>query len=204
MRPLRQLRPAVSTAALCGLLGHLALLLPAPAAACPNQAEKTTTLELDLGGGATARISVNVFDYEKLGVPEEHRPEDACSAWFEARLSDFPSIESRYGTARIADEIASLLAEWDVTSCGVSTWYHNDVGADFEHHELCRRSRYGFEAGRAHSLASEAYCWEPIEIEALALEEAEPFAEELADEDPTLEEASDIGAEEEALAAEVE
>ena len=164
--------PSRSILLLAPLVGGATLLLIRAALACPSTADQTAQVELDMGGGATAEITVSVWDHEKLGIPEEERPEDSCFAWVEANLSDFPSIESRYGTGRIADEIASVVAEWEIQSCGVSVWYENDVGADFAEHELCRSGRYGFEGGRAHSISSEAYCWEPPTPEDIAEMEA--------------------------------
>ncbi len=173
--------PLPSIVLLVPLVGGATLLPIRASLACMPMAEKSENVELDLGGGATARIVVELFDHEKLGIPEEDRPEDSCFAWVEAKLSDFPSIESRYGTGRIADEIASVVAEWEIPSCSVSIWYENDLGADFAEHELCREARYGFGGGRAHSLSSEAYCWEPPTPEEIA--EREAYRAQLVDEE---------------------
>ena len=154
------------------LLGGLAfaglsasLFVAQQAVACPDLSVKQAEVPLDLGGGAVATISVRLFDYEDLGVTEADRPEDDCHAWLQTGLSAFPSIESRYTTGRVADAIAETVTEWEVGSCSVAVYYQNDVGAEFAEHELCRNGRYGFADARAHSLSSEAYCWDPEAIE---------------------------------------
>ena len=137
------------------------VISPILSLACIAVDGEETIVMLDFGRGKSAPIMVRLVDYEAMEIPEEDRPEDACHAWLQTELSNFPSVESRYGTGRIADTIAEAVGEWDASSCTVSVMYENDVGAEFAAHELCRTSRYGFEDGRVRSLASEAYCWEP-------------------------------------------
>lgn len=149
--------------ALAALSGALSLAWHA--AACPDASVKQAEVPLDLGGGVVATISVRLFDYEDMGLPETDRPEDDCHAWLQTGLSAFPSIESRHTTGRVADAIAETVTAWEVDSCSVAVYYQNDVSAEFAEHELCRNGRYGFADARAHSLSSEAYCWDPEAIE---------------------------------------
>jgi len=145
--------------ALAGLSGLvLSPLLAKLGVACPSFTKEEATIPLDFGGGQTAQIRIRVTDFDELGVPEEDRPEDACHAWVQAALSVFPSVESRYGTARIADAIAETVIGWKEKSCSVAVVYENDVDADFPMHELCRAGRYGFEEGRVRSIGSETFC----------------------------------------------